>query len=107
MKNTFDATTWIDHGMYSGKSNREAFVCDGLNPVSEYYFADLWEDYDTRYFWNPAAEMIENSLIAPSKSLKEGKLFKGYVDFLKHYLSSKELIEMSYPEALKELLRTS
>ncbi len=93
MKEKFDASTWIDHGMYSGNMNQESFVCDGLNPNSEYYAADLWENYGTRYFWNPASEIIENSLISPSKSTKEGRFYKAYVDFLKHYVSPKDLKE--------------
>lgn len=105
MNDNFKTKTWIDHGMYNGNLNRESFVCDGLNPESEYYAADLWEKYDTRYFWTPASELIENSMISPSKSLKQGKFFKAYVDFWKHYMSSKELKEMSFPAAIKELLR--
>jgi hypothetical protein len=105
MKDNFDATTWIDHGMYNGNLNRESFVCDGLNPNSEYYAADLWEKFNTRYFWSPAVEMIENSMISPSKSLKNGKFYKAYVDFWKHYLSVKELKELSFHVAVKELLR--
>jgi hypothetical protein len=105
MKENFDTKTWIDHGMYSGNLNRESFVCDGLDPGSEYYAADLWKKYNTCYFWNPATELIENSMISPSKSLKEGKFYKAYVDFWKHYLSSKELKEMRFPAATKELLR--
>jgi hypothetical protein len=105
MKDNFDTETWIDHGMYSGNSNLESFVCDGLNPSSKYFAADLWEKFGTRYFWNPATELIENSMISPSKSLKEGRFYKAYVDFWKHYLSSKELKEMKFPIAIKELLR--
>ena len=30
MKIRFNTITWIDHGFYSGKENRESFVCDGL-----------------------------------------------------------------------------
>jgi hypothetical protein len=44
-------------------------------------------------------------MISPSKSLKEGRFYKAYVDFWKHYLSSKELKEMKFPIAIKELLR--
>jgi|WetSurSiteA1Bulk_404760.scaffolds.fasta_scaffold03181_3 hypothetical protein len=105
MKEKFDTKTWIDHGMYNGTANRESFVCDGLKSGSEYFAADLWEKYDTRYFWNPSSELIGNSLISPSKSLKEGKFFKAYVDLWKHYFSPEELKEMKFPAALKELLR--
>ncbi|MBE0652536.1 MAG: hypothetical protein IH594_01985, partial [Bacteroidales bacterium] len=54
MKERYNAATWIDHGMYQGNTNRESFVADGLNPSSEYYAADLWSKYGTRYFWSPA-----------------------------------------------------
>lgn len=61
MKERYDAITWIDHGMYQGNTNRESFVADGLNPASEYYAADLWNKYGTRYFWSPAVEAIRFS----------------------------------------------
>jgi len=103
MKERFDSRTWIDHGMYSGEINRESVVCDGLDTNSKYFAADLWEQYNVDYFWSSANEIIGNSLISPSKSAKEGKFFKAYVDLWKHYLSPKELREMSYLEAIKEL----
>lgn len=105
MKDNFDTKTWIDHGMYSGNLNRESFVCDGLDSSSEYYASDLWEKFDTRYFWNSATETIENSLISPSESIKKGRFYKAYVDFWKHYMSPKELNEMSFSVAAGELLR--
>jgi hypothetical protein len=105
MKEKFDASTWIDHGMYSGNMNQESFVCDGLNPNSEYFAADLWENYGTRYFWNPASEIIENSLISPSKSIKEGRFYKAYVDFLKHYVSPKDLKKLGFTTLFKEILK--
>jgi hypothetical protein len=57
----YKSPTWIDHGMYSGNNNREAFVADGLNPGSEYYSADLWMQHGIRYFWSPAVEAIRFS----------------------------------------------
>jgi hypothetical protein len=103
MKDRFDASTWIDHGMYSGKINRESFVCDGLNPGSEYYTADLWEKYETRYFWSPAAELIRESSL--KKKIMELKLHDAFVSLWKRYLSPKELKEMSFYTALRELVR--
>lgn len=95
MKEKFNASTWIDHGMYSGKINRECFVCDGLTQGSEYYAADLWENHGTRYFWSPAVEMIwNNSHISFSKGIKKLKFFQTYVDFLKRYFSPEELKEL-------------
>ena len=53
MKKNFNTVSWIDHGYNNGpKNNREAFVCDGLNPESPYYAKDIWEKYGLRYFWN-------------------------------------------------------
>lgn len=104
MHERFDSKTWIDHGMYSGKNNRESFVCDGLDSTTSFYAADLWKKYNVKFFWSSANEIIGNSLISPSRSAKEGKVYKAYVDFWKHYLSPKELREMSYSEAVKELL---
>lgn len=60
MKDRYNSSTWIDHGFYSGKINRECSVADGFNSNSEYYAADLWEKYETRYFWSPAVELIRN-----------------------------------------------
>jgi len=103
MKDRFDARTWIDHGMYSGKINRESFVADGLNPNSEYYAADLWEKYGIRYFWSTAVEVIQNT------SLKEKiiklRLYEASVTFWKRYLSPKELNEMRFDIAFRELVR--
>ena len=64
MKERYDARTWIDHGMFPGNNNRETFVGDGLSPGSEFYVADLWEKYDTRYFWSSAVEAIRFSIPA-------------------------------------------
>ncbi len=61
MKERYDAKTWIDHGMFLGNNNRETFVCDGLDTCSEFYTADLWGKYDTRYFWSSAVEEIRFS----------------------------------------------
>lgn len=53
MKNNFNSVTWIDHGYNNGpKNNREAFVCDGLNPASPYFAKDIWEKDGLKYFWN-------------------------------------------------------
>lgn len=105
MKLRYDSKTWIDHGMYSGKTNREAFVSDGLNPSSVYFAADIWEKFDTRFFWNPAVEEIDKSLISPTQNLKKGKIFKAYTDFWKHYFSPEDLNRMSFFSSSKELIR--
>ncbi|MBE0653875.1 MAG: hypothetical protein IH594_08760 [Bacteroidales bacterium] len=69
MKERYNSGTWIDHGMYQGNTNRESFVADGLNPSTEYYAADLWSKYGTRYFWSPAVEAIRFS--KPGFSLRD------------------------------------
>jgi hypothetical protein len=104
MNDRFDSKTWIDHGMYKGKMNRESFCCDGLFPSTNYYAADLWKQFDTRFFWNPAVEEIGKSNISPSKRIKEGKFYKAYVEFWKHYISPEELSKMNFFEAFKELI---
>lgn len=66
MKQRFKTESWIDHGMFPGNNNRETMVADGLNPHSEFYTADLWERYGTRFFWSPAVEAIRFSRPGPS-----------------------------------------
>ncbi len=65
MQKHFHSVTWIDHGYNNGpKNNREAFVCDGLNPSSLSYAKDIWEKYGVKYFWNSYYEdfVTEDSL---------------------------------------------
>jgi hypothetical protein len=98
----FDASTWIDHGMYSGKFNRESFVADGLNPNSEYYASDLWEKYNIKYFWNPAVEKdLEYSL---KKELKKLRFFSVSKSLWRRYFSPQELDTLSLFSAYKELV---
>jgi hypothetical protein len=53
MKRHFNTVSWIDHGYNNGPShNREDLVCDGVEPSSEYYAADLWRKYGVKYLWN-------------------------------------------------------
>lgn len=89
MKEKFDATTWIDHGFGSGNSNRESFVCDGLNPASEYYAADLWEKYNTRYFWNTSNESI--GVLSLKEEIRKLRLIKASAEIWKRYSSKPEL----------------
>lgn len=103
MKNNFDAKTWIDHGMYSGKINRETIICDGLDSTSNYYAADLWAKYDTRYFWSAAVELIRNY------SLKENilafRIKDTSMNFWKRYLSPTDLNKMSFYDAFTKLIK--
>ena len=53
MKRHYKTTTWIDHGYNNGsRHNREDMVCDGLNPASDTYAADLWQEHGVKYLWN-------------------------------------------------------
>lgn len=95
MKQRYNATSWIDHGMYDGNINRECFVCDGLNPVSEYYAADLWNEYDTRYFWSSAVELIRNrDRVSTSTELKKLRLRKASEAFWINHLSPEMLTSL-------------
>ena len=78
MKTRYAAESWIDHGMFPGNNNREAMIADGLNPDSEFYSADLWEQYGTRFFWSPAVEAIRFS--EPEQSVKDDLLSLRFSD---------------------------
>jgi hypothetical protein len=106
MKNRYNTKTWIDHGFFGGFLNRECIAADGLDTNSLYYAADLWRKYDTRYFWSPAVEFIEESThISLTSKIKKFKFYDAYISFWKHYLCPRDLKEMSPIEALKELYR--
>jgi hypothetical protein len=92
MKERYNTVTWIDHGCYSGKENRESFVCDGFNSGSDFYVADLWQKYNTLYFWNTAVELhlkkINSSLrgwrayLSP-REMEEMGVFRSGIELLK------------------------
>jgi hypothetical protein len=103
MKNRFDTRTWIDHGMFSGQENRECIVADGLNPNSEFYTADLWEKYDTRYFWCSAVEVSrESSLMGKLKKLR---LYDAFTTLWERNSSPEELNKMGFFTSFKEMVR--
>jgi hypothetical protein len=102
MKNRFDSKTWIDHGMYSGKINRETSVADGLNPGSEFYSADLWEKYGTSYFWSPSVEVIRNYSL--KEKIKRLKFSEVSFNLWKRYLSAGELNKISFFSAFKDMI---
>jgi hypothetical protein len=105
MKDRYDAVTWVDHGMYGGKINRECFTADGLNQSSEFYAADLWEKYGTNYFWSPAVELIHlSSRISILETLKRFKYFSASVNIWRRYLSSDDLRKMDFISAFNLLL---
>jgi len=106
MKDRYNAVSWIDHGFYSGKINREAFVAEGLDSSSIFYAADLWIEYNTKYFWSPAVELIrDSSKVSITGRIKEFRFFDAYVNIWKQYINPKELQELSFFQAAKELLR--
>ncbi|NOU53269.1 hypothetical protein HN020_00315 [Brevibacillus borstelensis] len=55
MKNEFHSVTWIDHGYV-----KYSFGFQGLDIKTPYYIADLWQKYDTRYFWHYSSEDVTN-----------------------------------------------
>jgi hypothetical protein len=107
MKERFDAVTWIDHGMYSGKLNRETFVGDGLNPNSDLYAADIWEKYGTKYFWNSAVELIREKSwqTSPKKKLSELKFRSASVDFWRQFMPSYEIRKLGFFRSFAELVK--
>ena len=103
MKDRFNASTWIDHGFYSGKINRESFVCDGLDSISPFYAADLWEKYNTRYFWSPADELIND--VSLKEKIRLLKIKDASCELWKRYLSQNELKEITFFAAFFKLLK--
>lgn len=102
MKERYDTKTWIDHGMYGGKINRECFVCDGLNSSSEYYAADFWSKYNTCYFWNAGPEKIRD--IPLKKEINGLRIKYLSVELWRRYLSRKELEESTLFGAFIKLI---
>ena len=104
MKARYDSKTWIDHGFFSGNNNREAFVADGLDSNSSFFAGDLWEKFNTRYFWSPASELIRtSSRVSISSKLKAFRFYEAYVSFWQRNLTPRELKELTLLEAIKEL----
>jgi hypothetical protein len=103
MKDRFNTICWIDHGFYGGKINRESFVCDGLDSISPFYAADLWEKYDTRYFWSPADELIND--ISLKQKIRKLKFKDASCELWKRHLSQYELKEMTFFTAFFQLLK--
>jgi hypothetical protein len=104
MKDRYNSICWIDHGFYGGKLNRESFVCDGLDSLSPYYVADLWEKYNTKYFWSPAVEMINNAnWVSVSENIKRLKFYQAYITFLRRYTSPEDLKNLNMMEIIKKV----
>jgi hypothetical protein len=107
MKERFDAISWIDHGIYSGKTNRESFVCDGLDPNSEFYAADIWEKYNTRYFWNTADEF---HLVHPpsiKEDIRKLKFTAISAELWKRFLYQKEYNGLTFFRSIVKTLKSS
>jgi hypothetical protein len=102
MKGRFGTTTWIDHGMFSGTGNRQSFVCDGLNPDSEYYTADLWEKYKTQYFWNASVEELRK--LPLKETILKMRFYEASLNLWRRCFYAGELQKMGFPGALKELI---
>jgi len=102
MDKRYHSRTWIDHGMFPGNNNREAFVCDGLDPSSEFYAEDLWEQYSTDYFWSPAVEAIRFSVSTPS--LKEEWLALRFKSFFEEFWNRYRYLRKYKGEELFEVL---
>jgi len=107
MKSRFNASTWIDHGMLPGNNNREAFICDGPNRNSEFYSADIWEKYGTRFFWNAAVEELQNSVPEPSinNELRKLRIDKAIVEVWRRYLFLNKYRSESFLAKWTELIK--
>ena len=103
MNDRFETVTWIDHGMMNGRINRETIVADGLNPASEFYSADLWEKYNTQYFWNAAVEEIRNYSLR--EKVSDMKFYEASLNMWRRYLSPGELRDKPFYSAFVDLGR--
>ena len=73
MERQFKSVSWIDHGYNNtSKHNREDMVCDGLDPNSEHFAANLWQRHGVQYLWNAYYEenrmeqwFFDNNIIQP------------------------------------------
>jgi len=105
MKERFNTCTWIDHGMYPGQINRESFVCDGLNPASEFYAADLWEKYGTRYFWNTADESMNKPEASIKKEIRELRFKNVSIELWRRYRYQRRYNGLTFTGSVLELLK--
>jgi hypothetical protein len=105
MKDRFNTCTWIDHGIYSGQTNRESFVCDGLNPESEYFAGDLWEKYNTCYFWNTSDELMRTPSISLKEEIRKLRFKNLSVELWKRYLFQRRYEGMTTVNAFFELMK--
>ena len=107
MKERYDSRTWIDHGMYPGNTNREAYSADGLDPASEYYAADVWEEYSVKYFWSPAVEALRFSSPGPSLTqlIRDYKLKALFKELWRRYNFLRIYNDAGAMEAMVQVIR--
>lgn len=107
MKERYDTRTWIDHGMYPGNTNREAYSADGLDPASAYYAADLWEENNVKYFWSPAVEALRFASPGPSLTqlIRDYKLKALFKEFRRRYNFIRIYNDEGALEALVKVIR--
>jgi len=104
MHERYNSVSWIDHGFYSGKYNRESFVADGLDSLSSFYAADYWRKYGIKYFWSPAVELIRDSQqISVNRQIRKLKLLSAFENIWRHYFSARELKDLGFFKSLLEL----
>lgn len=104
MSEKFHSSTWIDHGMENGDSNRETFVCDGSDPKSEFYASDVWKEYAIHYFWNCSPEKMHQS-VPIKKEIKELSIKKALYDLYICYVLLRRYKADNSFAALSELTK--
>ncbi len=103
MKNRYNTVSWIDHGFYNG-SNKEASVAMGFDSTSEYFAANFWKKNQTSYFWSPSIELIaEKNKVSVTDELFKLNFYNAYVNLWRHYLSTKDLKNLSFFKAVNLL----
>jgi len=103
MKTRYNTVSWIDHGFYTG-DNKEVSVAEGFNVGSKYFAAGFWEKYQTRYFWSPAVELInEKNKVSVTDEIFKLNFYKAYVSLWQHYISTKDLKKLSFMKSVKLL----
>jgi hypothetical protein len=105
MNEYFSTVSWIDHGMFGGKYNRECFQADGLNPDSSYYCSDIWKKYGVKYFWNSGYELLDPLTPTIRTDLIHLRFREASLKFWIHYLTSDELRRMSFLSGSYKALR--
>jgi hypothetical protein len=106
MNEYFSTVSWIDHGMFGGRYNRECFQADGLTPDSSQYCSDIWKKYGVKYFWNSGYELLDPLTPTIKTDLIHLRFRKASLNFWIHYLTSEELRGMSFLSGSLKALQT-